>query len=172
MFRDLQRGLRTLRNRPYHNSLRDVLKLLGSTNQHPSSEQILELRPLFAFGGPFHLSSISSLHVRHLMSINGVTDWLYWRYKLQQHGNLTNEIDRAIAREGCENLSDEDLERIVSARGLNADELDKESMRTYLDAWIAVSMELDSQAVSLLLHLPVLLGYNNKNRYWDEESVQ
>ena len=106
------------------------------------------------------------------MLINGVNDLLYWRFKLQQHGNLTHEVDRAVEREGgVLGLDADALDRVCSARGLNVDEVDTEGKREYLEEWIRVSLRLDARSVSLLLHLPILLGYNQKNRYWDEESL-
>lgn len=94
------------------------------------------------------------------------------RFRLQQYANLVHQIDLAILREGgAEALSLKDLRRACHLRGLNVKDQDEDVLHQYLRHWIAVTSKLDSDSMSLLLHLPVLLGYNHTSRIWDKWSV-
>ena len=85
--------------------------------------------------------------------------------------NLLMEIDRALVRETMEALSQEELLRNCSQRGLNVEGLNRLDMLEYLGAWTRISGQLDAGSASLLLHLPVLLGYNHRTRHCDSSSV-
>ena len=105
------------------------------------------------------------------MRTNGRYNRLWWRYDLREHANLLMEIDRAVVRENMEALSHEELQRSCSQRGLNVHGLDRSEMLEYLGAWTRISGQLDAGSASLLLHLPVLLGYNHRTRHCDSTSV-
>jgi len=45
-------------------------------------------------------------------------------------------------------------------------------MEDYLSAWTSASTRLDDRARALLLHMPVLLGYNARTRTMDDNSVE
>ncbi len=172
IFRDLQIESRKLHCTELGLSFKESLKkLTGKEGQHPSVVQLLELVSLFAEKGPLSLKSINSLHVRHLMAVHGLHGWFSWRFKLQQFGNLLMQIDRAVMRESPSTLSEEELDSCCQRRGLNVNDLTREEKMTYLTEWLALSVELDAKSVSLLLHLPILLGYNHKTRYWDAKTI-
>ena len=105
------------------------------------------------------------------MRANGRYNRLWWRHNLREFTNLLREIDRALVREALETLSDEDLQGSCSQRGLNVKGLQRTEMLEYLVAWTNISVQLDADS-SLLLYMPVLLGYNHKTRHCDATSVQ
>ena len=91
---------------------------------------------------------------------------------MQEFGNLLRHIDLAILREGLNTLNDDSLQSCCRFRGLNIDPtLSRDEMMTYLRNWLEISKALDRDHISLLLHLPVLLGYNHKTRLLDDASV-
>ena len=171
VFRYLQRGLEAHKGKPLYQSCLVVLRKLAVDGDPPPEMDILALRPLFSKGGVFSLSKVNSLHVRHLMRINGRHNRLWWRYNLREYANLLMEIDRALVRETMEALSQEELQRNCSQRGLNVEGLNRLDMLEYLGAWTRISGQLDAGSASLLLHLPVLLGYNHRTRHCDSSSV-
>ena len=171
VFRYLQRGLEAHKGKPLYQSCLVVLRKLAVDGDPPPEMDILALRPLFSKGGVFSLSKVNSLHVRHLMRINGRHNRLWWRYNLREYANLLMEIDRALVRETMEALSQEELQRNCSQRGLNVEGLNRLDMLEYLGAWTRISGQLDAGSASLLVHLPVLLGYNHRTRHCDSSSV-
>ena len=170
-FRNLQRGLEAHKGKPLYQSCLVVLRKLAVEGRHPSEQEILDLRPLFSKGGVFSLTNVNSLHVRHLMRTNGRHNRLWWRYNLREYANLLMEIDRAVVRENMEALRPLQLQWLCSQRGLNVQGLDRSEMLVYLGAWTRISGQLDAGSASLLLHLPVLLGYNHRTRHCDSSSV-
>lgn len=150
-----------------------TLKKITVKGTHPSPQEILQLQDMFCRKkGIFHLNTISSLHVRHLMKVHGLRDFFWWRHKLTQYANLLRHVDLAILREGGVGyMGDEDMREVCLWRGLNAQEMPRSDMRQYLECWIDVSEQLQPGMQSLLLHLPILLGYNHPSRHWDDLTV-
>jgi len=173
VFRYLQRGLEVHKGKPLYQSCIAALRKLAVEGKHPSEAEILALAPLFSARGRgvFSLANVNSLHVRQLMRANGRYNRLWWRHNLREFTNLLREIDRALVREALETLSDEDLQGSCSQRGLNVKGLQRTEMLEYLVAWTNISVQLDADS-SLLLYMPVLLGYNHKTRHCDATSVQ
>lgn len=171
VFRSLQRGLEAHKGKPLHQSCFVVLRKLAVEGKHPPEQDILALRPLFSRGGVFSLANVNSLHVRHLMRTNGRNSRWWWRYNLREFANLLMEIDRALVREDMEALSHEELQKNCGQRGVNVEGLDRSEMLEYLGAWTRISGQLEAGSASLLLHLPVLLGYNHRTRHCDASSV-
>ena len=171
LFRDMELSVNALKGRPHHYACKQVMQLLINDTRRPSKGEILDLKPIFQTGGVFHLQSISARHVAHLLKAHGITDKTWWRHRLQQHGNLVNQIDRAISREEILSLTELELRSCCLTRGLNPNELDRTEMMEYLRDWVEISLHLDHNSISLLLHLPIFLGYNHKNRYWDTNSI-
>merc|ERR1711976_780268 len=140
---------------------------LGS-GTHPDASQILTIKSCFEPGGSYQLAHLSSLHLRHLLKIHGLhgLSFYYPMLKLQQYGNLLLEIDKAIIRENRENMTNAELLDNCFLRGLNPDDLTRDEMLDYIERWLAVSEHLDKDSISLLLHLPIFIGYNSANRFW------
>ena len=117
-----------------------------------------------------HIKLLTAPHVKHLMRAHQVRGSILWipRFRLQQHANLVHQIDLAIIREGGPNLlSLEELRRACHLRGLNVKDQDQAVMLKYLTEWLTVTSKLDYTSMSMLLHLPILLGYNHGSRIWD-----
>jgi len=104
-------------------------------------------------------------------------------------------MDNALVRAGIANLKTEDMRTVITnlsisiyevpnemkvikiifiaimllqacfLRGLNASNTSKEDMTEYLQNWTAVSKKITPVSYSLLLHLPILLAYNNPNNW-------
>ena len=133
---------------------------------------------LFALsGGPKYISpspydpnrsQLNALHVKHLMKIHRIRGSMMWfpRFRILQHANMIHAIDKAIAREGA--LDEMQLFRACHLRGLNIKDQSKQDLIEYLHSWLEVSEKLDIGAMSMLLHLPILIGYNHPSRIWDD----
>lgn len=99
--------------------------------------------------------------MHHLKSI------LFRRSRLIDHAWLLILMDRAIVREGgLEKLSDDELRMCCYIRGLEASTLSRKSMIEWLKQWIMVSSHLaNKSSASVILHAPVLLGYNQPSNW-------
>ena len=151
----------------------NMLKLI--TGQHPSISEILDMVPYFTNKGPLSLTRLSSSHVRYLLKIHnrkhvGFTAFWFPRTKLQVYANMILQIDKAIERENPANMNKQELSDCCLVRGLNMNSVSEEDARSYLDAWIKISSNLKNDTSSLLLHLPILLGYNHKSRYINDRT--
>ena len=77
------------------------------------------------------------------------------------------QIDLAIIRENIGGLTEKDLAAACYLRGLNMSGLDRSEADAFLRQWLQISAKLDAHSGSLLLHMPMLLGMNRKNQFWD-----
>lgn len=76
------------------------------------------------------------------------------------------EMDKAIVREGgVDSLNTETLRYACHIRGLNGSHLTNQEMKNWLNKWLAISENVDKSSYSLLLHSPVLLGYNHPQNW-------
>ena len=145
------------------------------TGKHPTVEEIMSMAWYFRNkDGPISLAQLPASHLRHLLRIHnrqhvGITSFISVRNKLQTYANMLLQIDLAIKREGLENMKIEELFQSCQARGLNVLSATEEEARDYLNQWLSVSNRLDSSTSSLLLHLPIFLGYNHKSRTCENE---
>merc|ERR1719270_2436159 len=150
-----------------------ILSSILQDKSTPNTAAIYSLKSLFSEAAILHIKMLSAPHVKHLMKTHQVRGSILWfpRFRLQQYANLVHQIDLAILREGGpEKLSLEDLRRACHLRGLNVQDQDKAVMLKYLTEWLTVTTKLDNTSMSLLLHLPILLGYNHSSRIWDKWS--
>ena len=156
--------------------IKRALAFLMKDNLDLKASDLLQLQTLFEHpDGQLTLKKIGAPHIKHLLKTHGLRGLTLWfpRFRLQQHANLMNQIDLAICREGGpEALSVDDLKLSCHIRGLNVDGLSDEDMVDYLKQWLEVSSNLSPQTMSLLLHAPILLGYNHKNRLVESWSVE
>jgi len=144
-------------------ALRACLGRLAN-GRHPSPAQILGLTPHFC--DDFALVKLSAKHRRWLVRAHenvGFLPTLFPVSKLRLFSNMMLEIDKALAR-GDGPLDLDELRSQCHARGLNVRTSSTERMRTYLDQWLEVSLQLKPHQASLLLHLPILLGYNFRDK--------
>ncbi|XP_037076930.1 LETM1 domain-containing protein 1-like [Pollicipes pollicipes] len=71
----------------------------------------------------------------------------------------------AMAREGVTDMSLEELYYACFLRGLNPQNLPRDQMVSWLSQWALVSGQMEPGAASLLLHCPLLLGYNQPTNW-------
>ncbi|XP_064646692.1 LETM1 domain-containing protein 1-like [Lineus longissimus] len=142
----------------YKSKLEQVVDKLESKS-HPKVEEILETKSLFEYGA-YQLDELSVTYAGHLsrsmlMSMS--------RRKLWEQAFILHHIDKALAKEGIEKLTESELQQSCLARGLNPVGLSTDSMIAFLKTWTAVSSSLNEDNQSLLLHLPVLLTFHHPN---------
>lgn len=91
--------------------------------------------------------------------------WLR-RARLAERSYLVHHMDLAIKREGgVHNMATEALRKSCFIRGLNPTNLSNDKMISWLEEWVQVSLFVDGSNISLLLHLPILIGYNHPNNW-------
>ncbi|KAF0290911.1 LETM1 domain-containing protein 1 [Amphibalanus amphitrite] len=156
-------------------SLKHVFTLLGS-GQVPCSADILALRPIFE-GGPFSLERLSAVQVLTVCAVSPCSapaaeaarselcSPFCGGRRLREHGELLRHMDRAMLAEGVTAMSQEELYYACFLRGLNPQNLPHEQLAWWLSEWATVSASIEPAAVSLLLHCPLLLGYNQPTNW-------
>lgn len=164
VFRCVQAQLDTLKDKEEHEHWAYVLGLLGS-GMHPKPEDIVKSVDLFR-GDPYHLSYLYPGHVKGLLRMHSMHTGLRRRYRLAEQAAIIHEMDMAIVREGgASQLSQEELRLACFLRGLNPITMKTEDMIHWLTQWIVVSQVVDRSSLSLLLHCPILLGYNQPSNW-------
>lgn len=112
-------------------------------------------------GIPFHLDKMSRLHLMHLAKLHDVNTFWRTKRKLRHKAQLILAMDRAIIKEGgIKNLTAEQMRKVCHLRGLNAEDLDVDTMMKWLNKWMHISVSADENALSFLLHASAVLGYN------------
>lgn len=170
-FRKLQEQLPAFRGHDLHGPVRLVMGKIGS-GVHPNHAEILKIASVFGNNGKFHSTNLSRKHALLLLSINDCVSWRAWispHKKLIRLSKSISSVDRALDREGIDMLDIKDLRRVCNQRGLNIDGVGKEEMIEYLLKWNIVSCSLKEDQLTLLLHLPLFLGYNHHNRFWSQD---
>ncbi len=162
---DLPRYIWLMKDKPYYEKCKVMFKKLES-GQHPKASEVLEVRQAFVRGCTFDIDNLGAPHLRHLVKIHGLSYLTLHRKRLPEYGNLLLQIDLALVREGGPGvLSIDELGTACFRRGLNTDGLSRSEMEEYLSDWLAISSKLNKHYLSLILHLPILLGFNKKTRH-------
>lgn len=167
VLRSLQSKLEEAKCLKYYEVWNHIIVLLGS-GQHPSPNEILSIKDLFA-ESPYQFSSLTQKHIKYLCNIHGIRAGLFaifGREKLRERADLLHHMDLAIRREGgVHNMHPDALKKACYIRGLNPINMSSDGMIEWLQGWVEVSLDLEEQHNSLLLHLPILLGYNHPNNW-------
>lgn len=101
-----------------------------------------------------------------MCGLHGIHKGWRKRLRLAEHAFVIHHMDLAIRREGgVHNLPIESLSLSCHLRGLNPTNLSSDMMIDWLKKWVDVSLMIDGTNVSLLLHLPILIGYNHPNNW-------
>ncbi|KAG4079683.1 hypothetical protein HA402_009069 [Bradysia odoriphaga] len=164
VLRFMQTKLDESKNDPQYKQLKSILGMLGS-GLHPSVEQLLEINDVFT-RKPFNLVTLPGSHLKNLCGLHGIHKG--WRkcMRLAKHAFVIHHIDLAILREGgVHNLPQDVLIHACRARGLNPTNLSTDMMVDWLKQWVDISTKIDGTNISLLLHLPILIGYNSPNNW-------
>jgi len=140
----------------------DVNELLTKVDLTPT--EILSKRLLFedSEDAPFKLDAISPAHLNLLLKINSLSAMSLscQKARLVKGAMLLQNVDLAMQREGIKYMTHQELAHACVRRGLHPEDVIREEMIKYLTAWVKVSSKLQESSISLLLHLPVLLGHN------------
>lgn len=88
------------------------------------------------------------------------------RSRLFERAVILKEMDKAIIREGgVHNMPIDALKNACVIRGLNPTNMRNEDMVKWLNNWIQISSAVDKENLSLLLHCPILLAYNEPSNW-------
>ncbi|RZB39856.1 LETM1 domain-containing protein 1, partial [Asbolus verrucosus] len=164
LFRCVQAELDSLKDHKLHHEWAVILGMMGSGVQ-PKIEQILGCKELF-MSAPYHLFYLKRKHVKHLLKIHNLHTGWFRRARLAERAVILKEMDKAIMREGgVHNLPIDALKNACFIRGLNPINMRNEDMVHWLKNWITVSSAVDKETLSLLLHCPILLAYNEPSNW-------
>nr|AEE62307.1 unknown [Dendroctonus ponderosae] len=168
VFRHLQSQLNYIKhygkNKTQFEKWANILGLLGSGIQ-PTADDILACKDLF-MDEPYHLLYLSRNHVFHLLRVHNLHAGWFRRTRLADRAQVLIEMDKAILREGgVHNLPLNALSKACYIRGLNPTDISSDYQVKWLTQWIKVSSQVDKDNLSLLLHCPILLGYNEPSNW-------
>ncbi|XP_050293605.1 LETM1 domain-containing protein 1 isoform X2 [Anthonomus grandis grandis] len=168
VFRHLQSQVKFIKYHPkkkiFFEAWNKIVAEIGSGVQ-PSVDDILSCKELFQ-DEPYHLSYLSRNHIYHLLKVHGIHIGWFRRTRLADRAQILIEMDKAIMREGgVHNMPLEALKKCCYIRGLNPKFATQEHMIKWLTNWIKISNDIDKNTLSLLLHCPVLLGYNEQSNW-------
>ncbi|XP_010212845.1 PREDICTED: LETM1 domain-containing protein 1 [Tinamus guttatus] len=82
------------------------------------------------------------------------------RRRLRSHVLEIRQLDRALARLGTRELSEEELRAACYLRGLDSTHLSAGECRVWLEQWLGLSCRLEASEISLLANSLVLLSLN------------
>ncbi|CAG4942908.1 unnamed protein product [Colias eurytheme] len=164
VFRALQEKLDLIPEGQIKERWERIIALLGS-GVHPTANDIIECKELF-MKEPYHLAQLSYAHVGHLLKMHGLRKSVFRRKKLKYRALILLEMDKAIIREGgVDSLGSDTLRNACHIRGLNGSHLSNQNMKDWLQQWLQVSQNVDSNSYSLLLHCPILFAYNHPQNW-------
>ncbi|XP_030019841.1 LETM1 domain-containing protein 1 isoform X2 [Manduca sexta] len=164
VFRALQAKVEDIPDSELKRKWRGVVASLGS-GVHPSPNDLLDCKELFS-KEPYHLNSLTYVHMGHLQKMHGLRKTILRRNKLKYRAFLLLEMDQAIIREGgVESLNAESLRNACHIRGLNGNNLSNQDMKEWLSKWLLVSQYVDKSTYSLLLHCPIFFAYNHPQNW-------
>ncbi|XP_065609839.1 LETM1 domain-containing protein 1 isoform X1 [Cyrtonyx montezumae] len=130
--------------------------------RHPRVAELCAVQPLFS-RPELQLSELRAVHVRALGRVLFLTPLLpavLLRRRLRSHLLELQHLDRALARLGLAQLSEEELRAACYLRGLNPAALSAAQCRAWLEQWLRLSCVLQASEVSLLANSMVLLSLN------------
>lgn len=118
----------------------------------------------------FNLNSnsfiINLFFQKYLCGLHGIHKLWTKRFRLAERAYLIHHMDLGIRREGgVHNMPVEYLKNACFIRGLNATNMSNENMIEWLQDWVEISLHIDGNNISLLLHLPILIGYNHPSNW-------
>lgn len=88
------------------------------------------------------------------------------RSRLAERARLLQNMDNALRKEGGpESLSADELRWACYFRGLNPVNVSQAESSIWLEDWLKISAGVNEDSWSLLLHAPVLLGYNQPSNW-------
>lgn len=128
VFRSLQAPLESIEPLPARVRAQSAWHKIGS-GVHPSLEEVLALRPLFA-GPPFSLQTIRRYHVNVLVRLHGISALLGGRRALREHGRWLLCHDRALTASGDETQQQQPALHTNNNTGNNRYQVNLDANRT------------------------------------------
>uniref|UniRef100_A0A669QIY6 LETM1 domain containing 1 n=1 Tax=Phasianus colchicus TaxID=9054 RepID=A0A669QIY6_PHACC len=130
--------------------------------RHPLVAELCAVQSLFS-GPALRLGELRAAHLRALSRVLFLTPLLpavLVRRRLRSHLLEIRHLDRALARLGLAQLSEEELRAACYLRGLNPAQLSAAQCRAWLEQWLRLSCVLQASEASLLANSMVLLSLN------------
>ncbi|XP_006095710.1 LETM1 domain-containing protein 1 isoform X2 [Myotis lucifugus] len=129
---------------------------------HPAIHEILALRKSFS-NHPLGMNQLHASQIKALSRAMLLTTYLpspLLRHRLKTHTTVIHQLDKALAKLGINQLTDQEVKSACYLRGLNSTHIAEERCRTWLAEWLQISCNLKEAELSLLLHNVVLLSTN------------
>nr|XP_020017551.1 LETM1 domain-containing protein 1 isoform X2 [Castor canadensis] len=129
---------------------------------HPAVHEILALRECFG-NPPLGMNQLQALQMKALSRAMLLTPYLpppLLRHRLKVHTTVIHQLDRALAKLGIGQLTDQEVKSACYLRGLNSAHIAEDRCRTWLGEWLQISCSLKEAELSLVLHNVVLLSTN------------
>ncbi|XP_036313788.1 LETM1 domain-containing protein 1 isoform X1 [Pipistrellus kuhlii] len=129
---------------------------------HPAIPDILALRKCFS-KPPLGMSQLHASQIKALSRAMLLTTHLpsfLLRRRLKTHTTVIHQLDKALAKLGINQLTEQEVKSACYLRGLNSTHIADERCRTWLAEWLQISCSLKEAELSLLLHNVVLLSTN------------
>ncbi|XP_044734349.1 LETM1 domain-containing protein 1 [Chrysoperla carnea] len=166
VFRCIQERLKDIQPMEMHLKWAEVISLLGS-GQQPTAHVINECKCLYDEKNVYHIKQLTKPHIKELLKMHNLRVGLFRRRRrLIDHAKILHEMDMAILREGgVTDMTCDVLKNALFIRGLNGTNMKHEDMIQFLNSWLCVSQSLDENNITLLLHLPILLAYNQPSNW-------
>ncbi|CAB3389104.1 Hypothetical predicted protein [Cloeon dipterum] len=142
----------------------NILGLLGS-GAHPNLQQIQQVSGLFAETQAFGMAGIWANHKNALVRLHGMHMGWKRRWRLRERAKLLREMDFMITEEGVTSMSNDEMRYACFLRGLNPVNVKTDELVLWLHKWTLISNNTDDEHLSLILHLPILLGYNQPSNW-------
>jgi len=102
----------------------------------------------------------------HLLKVHNMHRGWRRRSRLAERARLLQKMDKALVNEGGPiSLSYDELRWGCFFRGFNTVSASQADAITWLQSWLQISCHVDEKSLSLLLHAPVLLGYNSPSNW-------
>ncbi|XP_065574834.1 LETM1 domain-containing protein 1-like [Artemia franciscana] len=165
LFRCLQARVDSISDKDLRSNFQNILYKLGS-GMHPTTNEIISVKPLFS-DRPFHLNLLWPSHKNNLLRVHGLSPMFGFRRRarLTDKAYYIREMDLAYLKEGVNSMTLDELRNACFMRGLNPVNMRTEDMVEWLAQWSHVASNVDESSYSLLLHCPVLLGYNQPTNW-------
>ncbi|XP_073939497.1 LETM1 domain-containing protein 1 isoform X6 [Castor canadensis] len=148
----------------FHPTLCQLPGLLANIQNgvHPAVHEILALRECFG-NPPLGMNQLQALQMKALSRAMLLTPYLpppLLRHRLKVHTTVIHQLDRALAKLGIGQLTDQEVKSACYLRGLNSTHIAEDRCRTWLGEWLQISCSLKEAELSLVLHNVVLLSTN------------
>uniref|UniRef100_T1JM96 Letm1 RBD domain-containing protein n=1 Tax=Strigamia maritima TaxID=126957 RepID=T1JM96_STRMM len=163
VFRYLQDSIKDLPNPKILENCQQIFHKIGS-GVHPTAEEILLAKEAFGLN-PYKLASLSPGHITSLCWMHGLSVVGFRKRRLKNHAEMIQYLDTVLKREDIRKLNADDMRKACFLRGINPISMQRDDIIKYLEQWMKVTDHVNSENISLLLHCPILLAYNQPTNW-------